>query len=70
MSRRDGFPYSGIPEAAAPRRIEVLRRIFLCDVPRLEALRARYRLTLPDESGPPRPEEPQVIYIVCSDDLV
>ena len=37
---------------------------------RLEALRERYRLNPPDDSDRQRPQEPQVIRIVCSDGLV
>ena len=36
---------------------------------RLEALRERYRLNPPDDSGQ-QPQEPQVVRIVCSDGLV
>ena len=37
---------------------------------RLEALRERYRLNVPDDSDAARPPEPEVIRIVCSDGLV
>ena len=37
---------------------------------RLEALRERYRLNPPDDSGDTRQPEPQVVRIVCSDGLV
>ena len=37
---------------------------------RLDALRERYRLNPPDDSGRAQPHEPQVIRIVCSDGLV
>ena len=36
---------------------------------RLEALRERYRLNVPDDSDTARPPEPEVIRIVCSDGL-
>ena len=36
---------------------------------RLEALRERYRLNVPDGSDAARPPEPEVIRIVCSDGL-
>ena len=39
-------------------------------VNRLEALRERYRLNPPDAADQPRPVEPQVIRIVCSDGIV
>ncbi len=37
---------------------------------RLEALRERYRLSVPDDSEAARPPEPEVIRVVCSDGLV
>ena len=37
---------------------------------RVEALRERYRLNPPDDSGRRQPLEPQVVRIVCSDGLV
>ena len=37
---------------------------------RLEALRERYRLSVPDDSDTTRPPEPEVIRIVCSDGLI
>ena len=39
-------------------------------VTRLEALRERHRLNPPDDTDRPRPPEPQVIRIVCSDGIV
>lgn len=37
---------------------------------RLEALRERYRVNVPDDSVAARPPDPEVIRIVCSDGLV